>query len=38
MKYKKATINPIKKRDNKCFKYAITVGLNYEEMEKHAER
>ena len=38
MKYKKATINPINKRDNKCFQYAITVGLNYEEMEKHAER
>ena len=35
---KKATINPINKKDNKRFQYAITVGLNYEEIRKHAER
>ena len=34
MKNKKATINPINKKDNKCFKYAVTVTLNYEEIEK----
>ena len=37
-KNKKATINPINTRDNKCFHYAITVALNYEEIGKHAER
>ena len=30
----KATINPINKKDNKCFQYAITVALNHEEMKK----
>ena len=35
---KKATINPIDKKVNKCFQYVITVGLNYEEKGKHAER
>ena len=38
IKSKKATINPINKRNNKCFQYAITVGLNYEEIGKHAKR
>ena len=38
IKNKNATINPINKKDNKCFQYAITVGLNYEEIGKHAER
>ena len=38
IKNKKATINTINKRDNKCFQYAITVALNYEEKGKHAER
>ena len=37
-KNKKATINPINTRDNKCFHYPITVALNYEEIGKHAER
>ena len=32
IKNKKATINPINKKDNKCFQYAITVALNYEEI------
>ena len=27
---KKATINPINKKDNKCFQYTATVALNYE--------
>ena len=35
---KKAIMNPINKKENKCFKYAITIALNYEETEKHAER
>ena len=38
MKSKKATINPISKKDNKCFQYAITVALNPEEIGKHPER
>ena len=37
-KNKKASINPINKKDNKCFQYAVTVSLNYEETGKHAER
>ena len=31
IKSKKATINPINKKDNKCFQYAVAVALNYEE-------
>ena len=38
IKNKKATINPINKKDNKCFQYAVTVSLNYEEIGKRAER
>ena len=38
IKNKKATINPINKKDNKCFQYAATVVLNHEEIGKHAER
>ena len=37
-KNKKATINPISKKDNKCFQYAVTVTLNNEEIGKHTER
>ena len=37
-KNKKATINPINKKDSKCFQYAVTVALNYEEIGRHAER
>ena len=33
-KNKKATLNPINKKDNKCFQYAVTVALNYEEIKK----
>ena len=28
IKSKKATINTINKKDNKCFQYAVTVALN----------
>ena len=37
-KNKKVTINPINKKDNKSFQYAVTVTLNYEETGKNAER
>ena len=33
IKNKKVTINPINKKDNKCFQYAVTVSLNYEEIK-----
>ena len=35
IKNKKATTNPINKKDNNCFQKAITVVLNYEEIGKH---
>ena len=38
IKDKQAAINPINKKDNKCFQYAVTVALNHEETEKHFER
>ena len=34
IKNKKATINPINKKDNECFQYAVTVTLNYQEIKK----
>ena len=37
IKKKKSTINP-KNTDDKCFQYAVTVALNYEEIESHPER
>ena len=37
LKNKKATINP-KNKDEKCFQYALTVALNYEQIKDHAER
>ena len=37
MKNKKATINP-KNKDNECFKYAITIALNHNEINNHPER
>ena len=37
MKNKKATINPINKKD-KCFPYRLTVALNHEEIGKDSER
>ena len=38
IKNKKATINLINKKDNKCFQYAVTVALNHEEIGKNPER
>ena len=38
IKNKKATINPINKKDNKCIQYAITVSLNNEKIEKNPDR
>ena len=38
MKIKKATINPINKKDSKCFQYAITVALNHEEIRKRSSK
>ena len=35
---KKATVNPVNKNDNKCFQYAVTVTLNYEEIGKNPEK
>ena len=37
-KIKKAPLNYINKKENKCFQYAITVALNYEEIGKHLKR
>ena len=31
-------INPINKKDSKCFQYAVTVALNHEEIGNHAGR
>ena len=38
MIYKKATINPQNKKDNKCFQYALTVTLNYEKINNNHQR
>ena len=37
LKNKKATINP-KNMDDKCFQFALTVALNYEQIKSHPER
>ena len=37
LKSKKATINP-KNKDGKCFQYALTVALNYEQIKKNRQR
>ena len=37
LKNKKATINP-KTSDDKCFQYALTVALRYEQIKSHPER
>ena len=37
LKNKKATINP-KSNDDKCFQYALTVALNYEQIKKDPQR
>ena len=38
IKNEKATINPSNKKDSKCFQYAVTVALNYEEIKKDPQR
>ena len=38
LKDKGATINPKNKKDNKCFKYAITVALNNQSIGNNAQR
>ena len=38
IKNKKAMINPIKKKYQKCFQYAVTVALSHEEIKKVMER
>ena len=35
---KKATINLINKKENKCFQYAVTVSLNYKEIKSNLQR
>ena len=35
---KKVTINPINKKDDTCFQYALTFALNYEKIKYHPER
>ena len=37
LKNKKATINP-KNNDDKCFQYAVTVVLNYQNIKNNPER
>ena len=37
-KQKKTAINPINKKYNKCFQYALTVPLNHEEIKKDPQR
>ena len=31
-------MNPINKKDNKCFQYAVKVALNHEELKKDLQR
>ena len=38
IKSKKVTLNPINKKGNRCFQYAVTVVLNYEEIKKGPQR
>ena len=37
LKNKKTTINP-KNKDDKCFQYALTVALNYEQIKKPSRK
>ena len=34
LKIERATINPKNKKDDKCFQYALTLSLNYDEIKK----
>ena len=38
LKNKGVTINPKNTKNNKCFQYAITVALNYQDIDIHPER
>ena len=38
IKNKRVTINPQNTEDNKCFQYAITTTLNYQNINHHPER
>ena len=38
LKTKKATINRINEKYNKCFQYTVTIALNYEELGKNPAR
>ena len=38
LKNKKATINPKNYDDGKCFQYALTVALNYEQIKKDLQK
>ena len=38
IKNEKATINPINKKDNKCFQYAVTVTLNHKQIKKDPQK
>ena len=38
LKNKKATTNPQNKKDDKCYLYALTVALNYENIKKYPQR
>ena len=38
IKNRKATINPINKKDNECFQYAVTFMLNFKEIKKYPKR
>ena len=38
LKDKKASINPKNMNDDRCFQYAVTVALNYEQIKNHPER
>ena len=38
IKNKKATINPINKKNTKCFQYDGTVALNYKEIKADLQR
>ena len=35
---KKAAINPINRKGNKCFQYAVSVTLNHEKLKKDPQR
>ena len=38
VKIKNATIDPINKKDSKCFQYAVKIALNHDEMKKDPQR